>query len=40
MTITTKYNIGDVVWVSVYGEPLEVRILGVMLSSIQNIEKG
>jgi len=30
MTITTKYNIGDVVWVSVYGEPLEVRILGVM----------
>lgn len=30
MTITTKYNIGDVVWVSVYGEPVEVRILGVM----------
>lgn len=32
MTIETKYNIGDEVWVKVQGEPTALKVVGFYIS--------
>lgn len=37
MTIETKYNIGDEVWVAnIFKEPLEVKIYGIVVEVIKD----